>query len=115
MNFFLPIPIGGLAYVSLRFSGVGWRDRLRTVRNEVSVEPTDTTDATGATETPADRTSTEDATAVPDATVAGDGRAGPAPGPGPGPGSSTGRGIPPAGVHRWRVRSRQSAPPPLHP
>ena len=37
VNFWLPIPIGGLAYLSLRFSGVGWRDRLREVRNEVFV------------------------------------------------------------------------------
>ncbi len=37
VNFWLPIPIGGVAYVSLRFSGGGWRDRLREVRNEVLV------------------------------------------------------------------------------
>ena len=34
-NFWLPIPAGGLAYLSLRFSGEGWRQRLRHVRDEV--------------------------------------------------------------------------------
>ncbi len=34
-NFWLPIPVGGAAYVSLRFSGEGWRQRLQDLRNEV--------------------------------------------------------------------------------
>jgi len=38
INFWLPIPVGGLAYVSLRFSEVGWRERVREVRNQVLVE-----------------------------------------------------------------------------
>ena len=38
VNFWLPIPVGGLAYLSLRFSEVGWWGRLREVRNEVFVE-----------------------------------------------------------------------------
>ena len=29
VNFWLPIPVGGIAYLSLRFSGEGWRQRLR--------------------------------------------------------------------------------------
>lgn len=37
-NFWLPIPIGGLSYLSLRFSGEGWAQRLGHVRDEV-VEP----------------------------------------------------------------------------
>ena len=36
VNFWLPIPVGGIAYLSLRFSGEGWRQRLRHARDEVS-------------------------------------------------------------------------------
>ncbi len=36
VNFWLPIPVGGIAYLSLRFSGEGWRQRLRDARDEVS-------------------------------------------------------------------------------
>ncbi len=35
VNFWLPIPIGGIAYLSLRFSGEGWSQRLRHARDEV--------------------------------------------------------------------------------
>ncbi len=35
VNFWLPIPVGGVAYLSLRFSGEGWRQRLRHARDEV--------------------------------------------------------------------------------
>jgi len=35
VNFWLPIPAGGIAYLSLRFSGEGWRQRLRHARDEV--------------------------------------------------------------------------------
>jgi uncharacterized protein (TIRG00374 family) len=35
VNFWLPIPIGGAAYLSLRFSGEGWRQRLRDARQDV--------------------------------------------------------------------------------
>jgi uncharacterized protein (TIRG00374 family) len=38
VNFWLPIPIGGFAYLSLRFAGVGWRSRLRELHKEVFVE-----------------------------------------------------------------------------
>jgi uncharacterized protein (TIRG00374 family) len=38
VNFWLPIPIGGFAYLSLRFSELGWRSRLHEVHNEVFVE-----------------------------------------------------------------------------
>ncbi len=34
-NFWLPIPVGGIAYLSLRFSGEGWYQRLRRARDEV--------------------------------------------------------------------------------
>jgi uncharacterized protein (TIRG00374 family) len=36
VNFWAPIPVGGIAYLSLRFSGEGWRERLRDARHEVS-------------------------------------------------------------------------------
>jgi len=36
VNFWLPIPIGGIAYLSLRFSGEGWGQRLRHAREEVA-------------------------------------------------------------------------------
>jgi uncharacterized membrane protein YbhN (UPF0104 family) len=36
VNFWLPIPVGGIAYLSLRFSGEGWRQRLRHARDEVA-------------------------------------------------------------------------------
>jgi uncharacterized protein (TIRG00374 family) len=35
VNFWLPIPVGGIAYLSLRFSGEGWTQRLRHAREEV--------------------------------------------------------------------------------
>ena len=37
VNFWLPIPVGGIAYLSLRFSGEGWRQRLRNARHQVAV------------------------------------------------------------------------------
>jgi len=36
VNFWLPIPVGGVAYLSLRFSGEGWRQRLRHAREQVA-------------------------------------------------------------------------------
>jgi uncharacterized protein (TIRG00374 family) len=36
VNFWLPIPVGGIAYLSLRFSGEGWSQRLRDARDEVA-------------------------------------------------------------------------------
>ena len=40
VNFWAPIPVGGIAYLSLRFSGEGWRDRLHDAREEVvTLEP----------------------------------------------------------------------------
>jgi uncharacterized protein (TIRG00374 family) len=36
VNFWAPIPAGGIAYLSLRFSGEGWRQRLGDARNEVA-------------------------------------------------------------------------------
>ncbi len=36
VNFWLPIPVGGIAYLSLRFSGEGWWMRLRHARDEVA-------------------------------------------------------------------------------
>lgn len=37
VNFWLPIPIGGGTYLSLRFTSVGWRERLRSAREEIEV------------------------------------------------------------------------------
>jgi len=42
VNFWLPIPVGGIAYLSLRFSGEGWRQRLRHARDEVASIDDDT-------------------------------------------------------------------------
>jgi len=36
VNFWLPIPVGGIAYLSLRFSGERWGQRLRHARDEVA-------------------------------------------------------------------------------
>jgi len=61
-NFWLPIPIGGLSYLSLRFSGEGWRQRFRHVRDEV-VEHDPATDTTAVDTTAVDTTAV-DTTAV---------------------------------------------------
>ena len=37
VNFWLPIPVGGIAYLSLRFSNEGWGQRLRHARGAVAV------------------------------------------------------------------------------
>ena len=42
VNFWLPIPVGGIAYLSLRFSGEGWGQRLRHAREEVASLDDDT-------------------------------------------------------------------------
>ena len=39
VNFWLPIPVGGVAYLSLRFETLGWRQRLRNAREEIVVHP----------------------------------------------------------------------------
>ncbi|HUI04805.1 MAG TPA: YbhN family protein [Acidimicrobiales bacterium] len=36
VNFWLPIPVGGIAYLSLRFDNEGWRQRLRHARGAVA-------------------------------------------------------------------------------
>jgi hypothetical protein len=57
VNFWLPIPVGGLAYMSLRFTGEGWRQRFQEVREEVvehePVGPPPATDAGQADASPA--------------------------------------------------------------
>jgi uncharacterized protein (TIRG00374 family) len=35
VNFWLPIPIGGATYLSLRFTSEGWRDRIKSARKEI--------------------------------------------------------------------------------
>ncbi len=42
INFWLPIPVGGLAYLSLRLTpGGGWRQQLRSARDSVTSPPPD--------------------------------------------------------------------------
>ncbi|MGH9028258.1 MAG: lysylphosphatidylglycerol synthase transmembrane domain-containing protein [Acidimicrobiales bacterium] len=38
VNFWLPIPVGGLSYLSLRFTSQGWRERISTVHKEIIIE-----------------------------------------------------------------------------
>ena len=35
VNFWLPIPVGGATYVSLRFTSEGWRERIHSVHDEI--------------------------------------------------------------------------------
>jgi uncharacterized protein (TIRG00374 family) len=35
INFWLPIPVGGGTYLSLRFTSEGWRERIHSVRDEI--------------------------------------------------------------------------------
>jgi hypothetical protein len=39
VNFWLPIPAGGISYLSLRFESVGWRQRLSNARDEIVEHP----------------------------------------------------------------------------
>jgi hypothetical protein len=39
VNFWLPIPVGGAAYLSLQLTGGGWRQRLRFIGDEVVDHP----------------------------------------------------------------------------
>jgi hypothetical protein len=41
VNFWLPIPAGGVSYMSLRFESVGWRQRLTKAREEIVEQPLD--------------------------------------------------------------------------
>jgi hypothetical protein len=40
VNFWLPIPVGGVSYLSLRFESVSWRQRLSNARDEMVEHPT---------------------------------------------------------------------------
>lgn len=42
VNFWLPIPVGGGAYLSLRFESLGWLQRLREAREEIVEHPAQT-------------------------------------------------------------------------
>jgi uncharacterized protein (TIRG00374 family) len=129
VNFWLPIPVGGVAYLSLRFSGVGWRDRVREIRREMSVGrelampggdadagvgPSTATGTPGAPAVvgpvPADSTAS-DADASDDATPA------PSPGPraGPSSGTDTHHRRSRAGSGPWRPGSGGSPAHPAHP
>jgi hypothetical protein len=39
VNFWLPIPVGGASFLSLRFEAVGWRQRLSRARDEIVEHP----------------------------------------------------------------------------
>ena len=39
MNFWLPIPAGGISYMTLRFESLGWRQRFRRARDEIVEHP----------------------------------------------------------------------------
>jgi putative heme transporter len=39
VNFWLPIPVGGISYLSLRFESLGWRQRLTEAREEIVEHP----------------------------------------------------------------------------
>jgi hypothetical protein len=39
VNFWLPIPVGGISYLTLRFESVGWRQRLSKARDEIIEHP----------------------------------------------------------------------------
>jgi len=39
VNFWLPIPVGGVSYLSLRFESVSWRQRLSSAREEMVEHP----------------------------------------------------------------------------
>ncbi|HUO48348.1 MAG TPA: flippase-like domain-containing protein, partial [Acidimicrobiales bacterium] len=116
VNFWLPIPVGGLAYLSLRFSGVGWRDRLREVRREVSI---------GNVAASADTPASDDGTDTADVDSSAD-MAAPAPqeqGPavptetrtGPEALATPASPPTPSRHRRWRTGSRPSPPHPAHP
>ena len=107
VNFWLPIPVGGIAYLSLRFSGEGWGQRLRHAGREMAAgldetsvdlvvgAAADTTASGDPVSPPAEPTS---APAVPQpgdpASASGDG--------GPADAERSGGPVAPAG----RVRSR---------
>jgi uncharacterized protein (TIRG00374 family) len=39
VNFWLPIPFGGISYMSLRFESLSWRQRFRSARDEIVEHP----------------------------------------------------------------------------
>ena len=56
VNFWLPIPVGGVSYLSLRFESVGWRQRLSNARDEIVEHPSQPSwnGARSTTQRPAD-------------------------------------------------------------
>lgn len=53
VNFWLPIPAGGVSYLSLRFESLGWRQRISHARDDLVEHPSQTTfNATPATTPP---------------------------------------------------------------
>jgi uncharacterized protein (TIRG00374 family) len=59
VNFWLPIPIGGATYLSLRFTSEGWRDRIRSARREIEEPPKTSVEKTGVEKTSVEKTSVE--------------------------------------------------------
>jgi uncharacterized protein (TIRG00374 family) len=56
VNFWLPIPVGGVSYLSLRFESLGWRQRLSSAREEIVEHPSRTSlNDLNANATPATR------------------------------------------------------------
>jgi uncharacterized protein (TIRG00374 family) len=53
VNFWLPIPIGGATYLSLRFTSEGWRERIRSARKEIEEPEKGSAAEGGASEGPA--------------------------------------------------------------
>jgi uncharacterized protein (TIRG00374 family) len=47
VNFWLPIPVGGASYLSLRFTSQGWRERMRSAHGEIIEQPTNPDDQVG--------------------------------------------------------------------
>jgi hypothetical protein len=41
VNFWLPIPVGGVSYLSLRFESLSWRQRLSRAREEIVEQPSE--------------------------------------------------------------------------
>jgi hypothetical protein len=101
VNFWLPIPVGGVSFLSLRFETLGWRQRLVSATNEMVEHPSQPS-FNGATP-PVSPTPPADQVRPHEAVVEGPGIAGPqiidasgphepdaAPPPGPPTGSATG-------------------------
>ncbi len=72
VNFWLPIPVGGVSYLSLRFESLSWRQRLSKAREEIVEHPSQPSSNGPKPAVPSDRILTDEHTvdapgiAVPD-------------------------------------------------